>query len=94
MDEHEKLMPTIPYIAYESAQARSERVVKRLITALIFVIVLMFATNAIWVYEWMSYDYVVGDEITLDSGNNGNANYIGNNGEITNNGNDNSSVLP
>lgn len=85
MDEHEKLMTTIPYIAYESAQARNERVVKRLITALILVIVLMFVTNAIWIYEWMSYDYVVeGEEVTVDAGVEGNANYIGNDGSIIN----------
>lgn len=85
MDEHEKLTQTIPYIAFESAQARNERLIKRLIAALILVIAMMFATNAIWIYEWMSYDYVdEGEEITVDAGNNGNANYIGNDGSIVN----------
>ena len=86
MDENEKLIQTIPYIAFESAQARNERIVKRLIAALILVIVLLFATNAIWIYEWMSYDYVIedGEEITVDAGERGNANYIGNDGSIVN----------
>lgn len=90
MDENEKLT-TIPYIAFESAQARNERIVKRLIAALILVIVLLFATNSIWIYEWMSYDCVVedGEEITVDAGERGNANYIGNDGSIVN-GEDNS----
>lgn len=84
MDENEKLT-TIPYIAFESAQARNERVIKRLIAALILVIVLLFATNAIWIYEWMSYDYVMeGEEVTVDAGVEGNANYIGNDGSIVN----------
>lgn len=84
MDENEKLT-TIPYIAFESAQARNERIVKRLIAALILVIVLLFATNAIWIYEWMSYDYIEEDQdVIVDAGDRGMANYIGNDGEIIN----------
>lgn len=48
---------SVPYIVFESAQARSERTIKRLIIALIVSIVLLFASNAIWVYEWTQYDY-------------------------------------
>lgn len=84
MDENEKLT-TIPYIAFESAQARNERIVKRLIAALILVIVLLFATNAIWIYEWMSYDYIEEDQdVIVDAGDRGMANYIGNDGDIVN----------
>lgn len=90
MDDHERLMQTIPYIAYESAQARNERVVKRLIVALIIVVTMLFASNVIWIIEWTSYDYVEeGEEIMIDAGNEGNANYIGNDGSIVNNGEDN-----
>ena len=84
MDENDKLT-TIPYIAFESAQARNERIIKRLIAALILVIVLLFATNAIWIYEWMSYDYIEEDQdVIVDAGDRGMANYIGNDGEIVN----------
>ena len=90
MDDHERLMQTIPYIAYESAQARNERVVKRLIVALIIVVTMLFVSNVIWIIEWTSYDYVEeGEEIMIDAGNEGNANYIGNDGSIVNNGEDN-----
>lgn len=85
MDDHERLMQTIPYIAYESAQARNERVVKRLIVALIIVVTMLFVSNVIWIIEWTSYDYVEeGEEIMIDAGNKGNANYIGNDGSIVN----------
>ena len=37
----------VPYIVHESAQARNERTVKRLVIALIIAIALIFASNAI-----------------------------------------------
>ena len=52
---------------------------------MILVIVLLFVSNMVWVYEWMSYDYVeVGEDIMIESGDRGNANYIGNDGSIIN----------
>lgn len=55
----------VPYIVYESAQVRSERSHKRLVVALIVAIVLMFASNAFWLYEWTQYDYA-GVETTIE----------------------------
>ena len=57
MHDEEKIA-MIPYIVYESAEARAERTVKRLIIALIVTILLLFASNAIWLYAWNQYDYV------------------------------------
>lgn len=77
----------VPYIAFESMMARYERHTKRLIIALVMVIILLFASNAIWLYAWCQYDY--SDETTdatsidLDA-TDGNANYIGNDGDINN----------
>lgn len=51
-------MAMIPYIVYESAEAKSERTVKRLIIALLVTILLLFTSNAIWLYAWNQYDYV------------------------------------
>ena len=76
----------VPYIVHESAQARNERTVKRLVIALIAAIVLIFASNAIWLYAWMQYDYsndMTTSEINVD-GKDGIANYIGNDGDINN----------
>ena len=48
---------TIPYIAYEASLAREERHIKRLIIALSITIVLLFASNAMWLYVYSQYDY-------------------------------------
>lgn len=48
---------TVSYIVFESAQARSERTIKRLIIALIMTIIFLFLSNAFWVYQWNQYDY-------------------------------------
>lgn len=48
---------TVSYIVFESAQARSERTIRRLIIALIMTIIFLFLSNAYWVYQWNQYDY-------------------------------------
>ena len=47
----------VPYIVHESAEARHERTEKRMIVALIMAIVLLFVSNAVWLWAWMQYDY-------------------------------------
>lgn len=71
----------IPYIVYESAEAKNERTIKRLIIALVISIVLMFVTNIIWTIEFCSFDYSA-EETTIEA-NDGTANYIGQDGDIT-----------
>lgn len=73
----------VPYIVHESAMARNERTLKRMIVALAIAVVLLFATNAAWLYAWNQYDYE-SETVTVDSNDGGNANYIGNDGDITN----------
>lgn len=68
--------PTVPYIVYESAEARAERRHRHLVRALIIAVVLLFASNALWLWAWMQYDYT-SEEITVESTDLGNANYIG-----------------
>ena len=76
---------TVPYVVHESTVARQERNVKRLWIALIVAVALIFASNAIWLYAWMQYDYsseeIVVEQDAQDGGNN---NYIGNDGDINN----------
>ena len=78
----------IPYIVYESSLAREERQQKRLVIVIVILIILLFITNAVWIYAWNQYDYV-DESVNVDSSE-GNANYIGNDGDI-NNGKDYSS---
>ena len=57
----------VPFLVYEGAEARAERHIKRLITALVLVVILLFASNAFWLYEWTQYDYVTTEtEYTQD----------------------------
>lgn len=71
----------IPYFVYEHTMARFERTIKRLIIVIAISILLLFASNALWIYEWMQYDYT---DVTVDSQDGGNANYIGVSGVINN----------
>ena len=74
----------VPYMVYEGSMARAERHIKRLVIALIIAVIGIVATNAAWLHVWNSYEYI-GDssEINVDS-DGGNANYIGNDGDINN----------
>lgn len=56
---------SIPYIAFEAAQARSERYIKRLIIALIISIIVGFCSNLAWLYVWNQYDYE--SEVTTET---------------------------
>ena len=76
----------VPYIVYESALARSERQLKRLVVVIIILIFTLFASNAIWLVMWNSFEYVEETslrEIQLDA-EYGNANFIGGSGRIVN----------
>lgn len=72
----------VPYIVYESSMARSERHIKRLVVALIVAIVMIAVTNVAWLVVWNSYEYIGESTVTVEG--EGNANYIGNDGDITN----------
>lgn len=74
---------TVPYFVYEAEQARSERRDRRHIIALLIAIALIFVSNMAWLISWNMYDYS-DTTISLDSGEGGNANYIGNDGDINN----------
>lgn len=75
---------TVPYIVYESALDRGERRDKRHTIVIILLIVLLVVTNAMWLIAWNQYDYVDDYSVDVRSGNGGNANYIGGNGDINN----------
>ena len=80
---------SVPYIVHETAMARNERNVKRMFVAIFVAVALLFASNALWLWAWMQYDYY-SEEIIIDSQDGGNANYIGNDGDIVNGSNSDS----
>lgn len=59
---------SVPYIVHESAMARNERAIKRLVVALIVAIALMFASNAFWLWAWMQYDYTGEETVVQQDG--------------------------
>lgn len=54
----DKIPADIPFVVHESAMARSERREKKMLIALIVAVVLVFLSNALWLFAWMQYDYV------------------------------------
>lgn len=81
---------SVPYVVHEATVARQERQIKRMWIALIVLAAAWFLTNMIWIGVFSSYDYSsTTEEIIVDAEDNGNANYIGQDGNIYN-GEDNS----
>ena len=74
---------TISSVDHQYDMARLERVIRRLWLIILILLILFAGTNALWIYEWNQYDY---SEITVDSNDGGNANYLqaGSNGVINN----------
>ena len=95
MEENKLAKVEMDYIAYEAHMElyadelrRKNHIIIWLIGLLAFFIA--FATAALiyihvsWLDAWMSYDYIgEASTVTID-GKDGNANYIGNNGDIIN----------
>lgn len=77
-------MESIPYVVYESAEAKNERLIKRLTIALIVSIVLMFTSNAIWLYAWCQYDYSSEDYTYTQDGEGYNNINTGTQGDVNN----------
>ena len=82
-----KFTATVPYVVHESSMARAERQAKRLIAVIVLLIVLLVGSNVGWlIYEsqFETVESTVEEDIVVDAGENGIANYIGNDGDITN----------
>ena len=74
----------VPYVAYEGTIARFERSIKRLIISLVIAIALIFASNVAWLVFFDQFTAIEDvDDVSLEN-DEGNANYIGNNGVIEN----------
>ena len=69
--------------AFERMQAKDEKNDRWRNIIIITLIILLVVTNAMWLVAWNQYDYVDTYDVDLDSGEGGDANYIGNNGDIS-----------
>ena len=74
----------VPYIAHERSVARLERVIKSMWVLVLSLIILLFVSNAAWIWYCNQWETVESLEITQEN-EGGNNNYIGNDGDITNN---------
>ena len=75
---------SIPYAAYELSMARAERTAKRLWITILTLIFLLVGSNCAWLWWSNQWETVESWEITQEN-EGGNNNYIGNDGDITNN---------
>jgi hypothetical protein len=74
---------TMSRIAFERMQAKDEHndIWRNII--IILLIILLVASNIAWLIVWNSYDYS-SEVVTVDTDDGGDANYIGNDGNIYN----------
>lgn len=83
MDEQRMNEQTnIPYIAYEAAQSRLERIIKRLWIMCIVLVLLLVGTNVAWLIYEAQFQYYEELEVTQENSD-GDNNFIGNDGDIT-----------
>lgn len=75
---------TVSYIVFESAQARSERTIKRLIIALIMTIIFLFLSNAYWVHQWNQYSWETDEIVYTQEGRGLNSINFGMQGDLNN----------
>lgn len=72
----------VPFVVYEAEMARSEKKQRRLIFVILALIGTILVMNLAWLYAWMQYDYSSYEALSTR----GDANIIGNDGEIYNGG--------
>lgn len=69
--EKQKHAEPVTYLAFESMKATLERTIRRLWILAIILIVLLFGTNAAWIYyesQWEVYETTVEAEQITDGG--------------------------
>ena len=73
----------VPYVAHESAMARSERNSKRMWIVILVLILALIGTNLAWIIYNSQFEAVEESTVVEQENSNGDNNYIGNNGDIT-----------
>ena len=81
--ENQNDMITMSRLAFERMQAKDERNDKWRNIIIIILIALLAITNGMWLFAWNQYDYY-GEAVNVNSEDGGNANYIGDDGDIHN----------
>lgn len=81
---------TMSKYAFERMQTKDERNDRWRNIIIVILIVLLSLTNGAWLYAWNQYDYSSTETVDIKADGDSNANYIGNDGSITNGGTNNS----
>ena len=81
---------TMSKYAFERMQTKDERNDRWRNIIIVILIVLLALTNGAWLYAWNQYDYSSTETVDIKADGDSNANYIGNDGSITNSGTNNS----
>lgn len=63
----------IPYIAFESVQARLERINQKLWIVILVLIVALIGTNAGWIYYESQFEYSTTTTVTQEATSDGNS---------------------
>ena len=79
---------TMSRIAFERMQAKDERNDRWRNIIIVLLIILLVATNGMWLWAWNQYDYTE-ENTTIRADGDSNANYIGRDGTISNGGDNN-----
>jgi len=79
---------TMSRIAFERMQAKDERNDRWRNIIIVLLIILLVATNGMWLWAWNQYDYTE-ENTTVRADGDSNANYIGRDGTISNGGDNN-----
>lgn len=81
----ENMKDVVSYLVYESSQTRLDRIITRLVVALVISVVLLFISNGLWLWAWSQYDYS-SETITQDGRG---INIVGDGNEVQDDGTDN-----
>lgn len=75
---------SVPYVVHESAMARMERQGKRLWLVILVLIGALIASNLAWIIYESQFEVVEESTTISQENDNGDNNYIGNDGDINN----------
>lgn len=64
----EKEQRDVSFWVYESSQHRSDKIIHKLIIALLIAVGLLFASNALWLCAWCQFDYSAEEKIFTQDG--------------------------
>lgn len=81
----ENMKEVVSYLVYESSQTRLDRIIHKLVVALVVSVALLFISNALWLWAWSQYDYS-SETITQDGRG---INIVGDGNEVQDDGADN-----